>query len=78
MPWNRQRALRLGKARTRDGRDVINLQEATLDGRQVLIGVIIQKKRPYPDHRCLKTEHAYWERGGLGFHGGDDLLDAPD
>ena len=87
MSWDRERALRLGRARTRNGRDVFILREAILNVRSketetesinILIGAVVLDKRPYRKNTILKTELHYWEGGGLGHHGGDDLVDYPD
>ncbi len=71
--WNRDAAIKSGRANTRDGRTVVGLREAELDGRPVLVGqVLAGRKGP-----LLCLENAWWEAGGLGLHGGDDLVDAP-
>lgn len=72
--WDRTKALQKKAAWTRDGRIVTQLREATLDGRTVLIGVITTTKGPWKHGTILQIESAYWERGGLGLHGGDDLV----
>jgi hypothetical protein len=74
--WNREKSLKIGRAQTRDGRDVINLREAVLDGRDVLVGDVATTKRKHykNDQVVVHVESAYWEAGGLGKHGGDDLV----
>ena len=74
MSWDRAKALREGKAKTRDGRHVVDLREAVLDGKAVLGGRITASKPPWKRGRIIPVESAYWEAGGLGLHGGDDLI----
>jgi len=72
--WNREDALEKKKAITRDGRLVINLKESVLDGKKVLTGAVATKKPPYKADEMVLLENHYWSSGGLGRHGGDDLL----
>lgn len=72
--WSTEEALKIGKAKTRDGRFVLGLKLAVLDGRQVLVGDITIKKRGFKADQTLLLESHYWEAGGLGRHGGDDLV----
>jgi hypothetical protein len=74
MSWDRKHSLATGQAKTRDGRLVVRLREATLDGRPVLIGDVTVTKPPFKTGKELKTEHHYWEIGGLGINGDDDLV----
>lgn len=72
MRWNREMALRAGQAMTRDGRLVVCLKEATLDGREVLTGLVVRPEDA--GKRMPRLERMVWEAGGLGQHGGDDLV----
>ena len=72
--WNREAALEQKKAITRDGRLVIDLKQSVLDGREVLTGSVGTKKPPFKAGEMVFLESHYWENGGLGRHGGDDLL----
>lgn len=76
MSWNRQKALLTREAKTRDGRAVVGLREAVLDGREVLIGCVSIEKPPFKKNKLIKIESSYWESGGLGLNGDDDLVDA--
>lgn len=76
MSWNRQKAILTGNAKTRDGRVVVGLKEAVLDGKKVLIGHVSVEKPPFKKNKLIKIESSYWESGGLGIHGDDDLVDA--
>ena len=76
MGWNREAALEKRQANTRDGRAVLDLREATLDGQTVLVGFVTDEKRPFKRGHIIKGEHHWWGAGGLGCHGGDDLVDA--
>jgi len=62
-------------AKTRDGRDVFNVRRAILDGDRVLIGEVAIDRPPYKPGKIIKTESMYWGAGGLGRHGGDDLME---
>jgi hypothetical protein len=74
MSWDRKHSLETGQAKTRDGRLVVRLKEAILDGRVVLIGDVTVNKPPFKSGKELKTEHHYWEISGLGINGDDDLV----
>ena len=76
MSWNRQKALESGQAKTRDGRVVFGLKEAVLDAKEVLIGCVSVEKPPFKKNKLIKVESSYWESGGLGLNGDDDLVDA--
>lgn len=78
MKWNREAALKAGKARTRDGRQVLSLREASLDGKGVLIGIVTRGKAPFTKRGIAPASCGYWENSGLGMCGDDDLLNAPD
>jgi len=75
MGWNRKAAIKSQRAKTRDGRYVLNLRESELNGIPVLTGIICHTKQPWKKGQVLVGENAYWESGGLGTHGGDDLVD---
>jgi hypothetical protein len=72
--WDRKHSLATGQAKTRDGRLVVRLKEAVLDGRVVLIGDVTVNKAPFKKMAQLKTEKHYWEISGLGSNGDDDLV----
>jgi hypothetical protein len=74
MAWNQKNSLATGQAKTRDGRLVVRLKEAVLDGRVVLIGDVTVNKAPFKKMAQLKTEKHYWEISGLGSNGDDDLI----
>jgi hypothetical protein len=74
MSWDRKYSLETGQAKTRDGRLVVRLREATLDDRPILVGDVTVTKPPFKSEHELKTEHHYWEIGGLGINGDDDLV----
>jgi hypothetical protein len=74
LNWDRKLSLDTGQAKTRDGRLVVRLKEATLDGRAVLIGDLTVNKPPFKKISQLKIEHHYWEISGLGINGDDDLV----
>lgn len=70
--FNLYSALRTGRARTRDGQLVLQLQRATTDtGRPILIGKVFPRLKPcqgfsFPVGGC-------WESSGKGYSGSDDL-----
>jgi hypothetical protein len=72
--WDMALALREKRAVTRDGRQVYFLKVSILDGREVLTGKVAEKKGPPVKNTILKTENMWWFNGGLGAHGGDDLM----
>lgn len=81
MCWNIEKALKIKKAETRDGREVFNLEAVTINGKEALIGdVATIKRRSYkarmknkPDGFTIPTEAHYWDSlSGMG--GGDDDL----
>lgn len=75
LKWDEELALRRRKAWTRDGRHVSSLHVATLDGTEVLVGKLSEKPIPFYRHEeVVAVEDHYWRRGGLGNHGGDDLI----
>lgn len=75
--WIESKVLQAGKCYTRDGRIVFDLKRAILDDREILIGKVTIGKPPFAKKGIVKTERHYWERGGLGTHGGDDLVLQP-
>jgi hypothetical protein len=82
MSWNRKQALAKGRCKTRDGRIVLGLHEATLHdethivkNKPVLIGDVVDPRRERPKGTILLSEAHIWPPGGLGHHGGDDLVD---
>jgi hypothetical protein len=75
--WDRQKALANHRAMTRDGREVFSLAAAILDGKTVLVGKVATRNQPYPDGQIVRIEAHYWSDGGLGLHGGDDLMSHP-
>lgn len=74
MSWDRKHSLETGQAKTRDGRLVVRLKEAVLDGQVVLIGDVTVDKAPFKKTVQLKTEKHYWRSSGLGINGDDDLV----
>jgi hypothetical protein len=72
--WDMVEALKTKRVRTRDGRDVFNFKKAIMNGETVLIGDVAIKKPPYPNNTIINYESHYWSGGGLGHHGGDDLV----
>lgn len=71
--WNQTNAIKAGKAWTRDGRPVSGLIEAMLGGQKVLIGYVVTLGTKKSEAK-YKFEHHFWRDGGLGCHGGDDLI----
>jgi len=81
MSWNRKQALAKGRCKTRDGRIVLGLHEATLHdetnmvkNRSVLIGDVVDPQKKQGTIMLFSEAHI-WPPGGLGHHGGDDLVD---
>ena len=75
MTWNQSRALARGRARTRDGRPVLNLREATdAHGRTLLVGEVAVHRPPYT-RGAIPLQGGCWSSGGLGMNGDDDLTD---
>jgi len=72
--WDGQKALSEGKAKTRDGRSVIDLKQYTIDNKVVLIGTLIKDYPPYSESKFLDTIRCVWEGGGLSSCGNDDLV----
>ena len=72
--WDRDRALKERKEKTRDGRLVINLKESVLDGRKVLTGLVVRTKPPYKKDENVRTDFCVFWLGGLGRDGHSDLF----
>ena len=73
--WDQDRALKTKRAITRDGRDVFDLHIVEIDGKEALAGMVALVRPPYKREQIIKTEwHIWWSLGGLGGHGGDDLM----
>jgi hypothetical protein len=61
-------AVKSGRAKTRDGRQVIGVEKARLNGHDVLVGLVLRGRTR------IVSEWHIWGKSGLGAHGGDDLV----